>query len=117
MSISSISSPSTVQHTINNSLMYVNKHFEFIFVAFGTLINAYLDEIITTNTPKSHDPVKNMYFIQIVSIVLAILAYYAGIMLNAYAFLLYSNYAGIIGSSLYTIATVKFSNTCITKEL
>ena len=81
--------------------MYVYKHFEFIVVAFGTLVNAYFDEIITTNSPKSHNSVKNMCFIQILPIVLAILAYYAGIMLNAYAFLLCSNYAGIIGSSLY----------------
>ena len=46
MSISSLSSSSTVQHTINNSSTYVYEHFEFIFVAFSTLINIYFYKII-----------------------------------------------------------------------
>ena len=35
-------SSSTVQHTINNlpTYVYSYKHFEFIFVAFATLVNA-----------------------------------------------------------------------------
>ena len=79
MTISSLSSPSTVQHIISNSFTYVHKQFEFNFVAFTTLVNAYFGKIIITDSPKSHNPEKNMYFIQIMSIVLAILAYYTGI--------------------------------------
>ena len=90
MIINSLSSSSTVQHIISNSFTYVHKQFEFISIAFTTLVNAYFGKIITTDSPKSHNPVKNMYFIQILSIVLAILAYYAGIMLNAFVFLLCS---------------------------
>ena len=30
------------------------KHFEFIFVAFTTLISTFFDKIITTDSPKSH---------------------------------------------------------------
>ena len=88
MSISSVSSSSTVQHTINNSSIYLYENFEFIFVAFATLFNTHFDKIIATDSPKSHNPVKSVHFIQILSIVLAIFAYYAGIMLNAFAFLL-----------------------------
>ena len=66
-----------VQHTINNSSMYVYECFEFIFVAFVTLVNMYYNKIITTDSPKSHNPVKNVHFIQIVSVMLAIVAYYA----------------------------------------
>ena len=46
MSISSLSSSSTVQHTINNSSTHVYEHFEFIFVAFVTLVNTYFDKKI-----------------------------------------------------------------------
>ena len=46
MSISSLSSSSTVQHTINNSSKDVYEHFEFIFVAFATSFNTYFDKII-----------------------------------------------------------------------
>ena len=70
--------------------MYINMQFKLIFVAFTTLVNAYFGKIITTDSPKSYNPVKNMYFIQILSIVLTIVAYYAGIMLIAFAFLLCS---------------------------
>ena len=51
-------------------------------------------QILTKSLPPIHpnlpgiNPVKSVHFIQILSIVLAILAYYAGIMLNAFAFLL-----------------------------
>ena len=88
MSINSLSSSSTVQHAINNSSMYVYECFEFIFVVFVTLVNTYFDKIIATDSPKSHNPVKNVLFIQILSMVMANVAYYAGIMLNAFAFLL-----------------------------
>ena len=72
--------------------IYVYEHFEFIFVAFATLVNTYFDKIIAKDSPKSHNPVKSMHFIQILSIVLEIIAYYAtGIMLSAFAFLLCSN--------------------------
>ena len=86
-SISSLSSSSTVQYTINNLSIYLYQHFEFIFVTFATLVNAYFDKIITTDSPKSNNPVKSVHFTQILSIVLATFAYYAGIMLNAVAFL------------------------------
>ena len=89
--------------------MYIAKQFEFIFVPFKTSKNAYFDKIITTDSPKSYTPVKNVYFTQILSIVLAIFAYYAGIMLNAFVFLLCSNYAGIIGSSLVPSKIATFS--------
>ena len=42
------------------------------------------------NSPKSYTPVKNVHFPQILPTVLSIFAYYAGIMLNAFAFLLCS---------------------------
>ena len=70
--------------------MYINK----IFVAFATLFNTRFDKIFTTDSPKSHNPVKSVHFIQLN------FAYYAGIMLIVFAFPLCSNYAGIIGLSL-----------------
>ena len=79
-------SSSSVQYTISNSSAYVYEHFKFMFVAFATLVNAYFDNIITTVSPKSHNPVKSVHVIQILSIVLAIVTYYVGIMLNAFAF-------------------------------
>ena len=83
--------------------MYVHKQFEFIFVAFTTLVNGYFDKIIATDSPKSHNPMKNMHFIPIFSIVQALLP----IMLALCSILLLSyyvkNYAGIIGSSLFMI--------------
>ena len=80
MSISSLSSSSAVQHTINISSMDVYEHFEFIFVAFLQLYSVHiLTKSFTTDSPKSHNPVKSVHFIQIVSIVLAVVAYNAGI--------------------------------------
>ena len=104
-SISCFSSSPAVQYTIKISSMYVYKHFEFIFVEFATLFNTHYDKIITTDSPKPHYPVKKVHVIQIVSIVLAMVVYYAGIMLNDFTFLLCSKYyyAGIIGSSLKLI--------------
>ena len=90
MSISSLSSSSKVQYAINNSSTHVYKHFELIFVAFATLFNTRFDKIITTDSPKSHNPVKSVHFIHILPIMLAIVAYYAGIMLNAFIILLCS---------------------------
>ena len=58
MSISSLSSSSVVQYTIKISSTYVYKHFELIFVAFATLFNTHYDKIITTDSPKPHNPVK-----------------------------------------------------------
>ena len=46
MSISSLSSSSTVQHTINDSCKDVYEYFEFISVAFATLFNTQFDKII-----------------------------------------------------------------------
>ena len=70
--------------------MYVYKHFELIFVVFTTLFTTYFDKIITTDLPKSHNPVKSVHFIQILSTVLANFTYYAGTVLSAFAFLLCS---------------------------
>ena len=78
MSISSLSSSSTVWHTITNSSTYVCKHFKLIFGAFATLFNTCLDKIITTDSLRSHNPVKSVHFIQ-----------FLPIMLNAFAFLLF----------------------------
>ena len=71
--------------------MYINSQNSFLLhLQITTLVNAYFGKIVTTDSPKSHNPVKNVHFIQILSIVLAIVAYYAGIMLIAFAFLLCS---------------------------
>ena len=63
------------------------------------MVNTYFDKIITTDLPKSHNPVI-MCIIHILSIVLQFLS----IMLALYSILLLSyyaqHYAGIIGSSL-----------------
>ena len=56
--------------------------------------------MITTDSPKFHNPVQGMHFIQILSIMLAIFAYYAGIMLITFATYYAQNYTGIMGSSL-----------------
>ena len=65
--------------------------------------------MITTDSPKSHNPVKSVHFIQIVSIVLAIVAYYMQQFMQQFMLALCSmllpsyyaqNYAGIIGSTL-----------------
>ena len=76
-SISSLSSSSTVQHTIKNSSTYVHECFEFIFVAF---VSVHLIHILTNLLPHI------LNFIQVLPIVLTIIAYYADIMLNAFAF-------------------------------
>ena len=101
VSICSLSSSSTVQHTINNSSKDVYEHFELIFVAFETLFNTYFDKSFTKNSPKPHNPVKSVLIIQIVSIVLAIVAYYAGIMLITLLSHYTQNYASIIGPRLH----------------
>ena len=88
MSISSLSSSTTVWHTINNSSMYVYKHLELIFVVCATLFNTRF----TTDLSKSHIP-----------IVLAIFAYYAGLCSILLPLYYAQNYAGIIGSSLICI--------------
>ena len=80
---------------------WVQSHFELIFVAFATLFNTYFDKSFTKNSPKSHNPVKSVLFIQIVSIVLAIVAYYAGIMLITLLSYYTQNYASIIGPRLH----------------
>ena len=53
MSINSFSSSSIVSHTINNSsiCMYTDKHYEFIFVAFTTLVNIHT---LTKSLPQIH---------------------------------------------------------------
>ena len=102
MSISSLSSSFTIQHTINNSSTYVYEHFEFIFAAFATLVDTYFNKIITTDSPKSHNPLKSVYFIQVLSIVLAIVAYSAGIMVSAFAFPLCSKLCRRNGLKLTT---------------
>ena len=90
MSLSSLFSSSTVQHIINNLSMYVYKHFKFIFVSLVTLFNTHFDKMITTDSLKSHNPVKSVHCTQILSVVLAIFAYYPDIIFNVFAFLLWS---------------------------
>ena len=84
--------------------MYINP-----FCCIYNFVKYIFDKIITIDSPKSHNPVQSVHFIQILSIMLAIFAHYAGIMLDAFAILLCSKlyiyiyiyiYAGIIGSSL-----------------
>ena len=75
MSISSLLGFSTVQHTINNSSTHVYEYFEFIFVAFVIHI------LTRKSLPQIHPNLKILWNVQ-----LAIVAYYAGIMLNALAF-------------------------------
>ena len=41
-------------------MLNVYKHVEIILFAFATLVNAHFDKIVTTDSPKSHNPVKNM---------------------------------------------------------
>ena len=53
--------------------MYMNSLNSFL-LHFSTLVNTYFDKIITANSPKSHNAVKSIHFIQIMSIVLAIIA-------------------------------------------
>ena len=78
MSISSLSSSSSVQYIINNTSTYVYKHFKIHFVSFANLVNAYFDKIITLIHPNlTILRVKNMHFLQSLSIALAVLAYYA----------------------------------------
>ena len=74
--------------------MYVYKHFKFIFVSLVTLFNTHFEKMITTDSLKSHNPVKSVHCTQILSIVLAIFAYYPGIILNVFAFLLWSSIIG-----------------------
>ena len=104
MSINSLSSSSIIQHTINNSSTYVAiyEHFEFIFVAFSTLVNTYFDKIITSGFTQISQSCEVCTFMQTLSIVLSIFAYYAGIlhMLNVLLSYYTQDYAGIIGSSL-----------------
>ena len=61
MSISCLSSSFTVQHTINNSPTYLYEHFEFIFATFATLVDTYFGKVITTDSPKCHNPLKSVY--------------------------------------------------------
>ena len=98
VSISSLSSSSIVQHTINNSSKDVYEHFELIFVAFATLFKT---QSFTTNSSKPHNPVKIVHFRQIVPIMLAIVAYYVGILLITLLSYYAQNYASIIGPSLH----------------
>ena len=80
--------------------MYMNALNSFCCIC--NLVNTYFDKIIATDSPKSHNPVKNVHFIvknvhfiQFLSIVLPIMLALCS-MLSYYA----QNYAGIIGSSL-----------------
>ena len=54
------------------------------FFAFATSVSQYIfDKIIITDSSKSHNPVQTMHFIQISYA--GNFAYYASIMLNAFA--------------------------------
>ena len=89
MSISSLSSSCTVQHTINNSYSYICIIIT-LWIYFCCICN--FNQCIFwqnhycgfTQISLGINPVKNLH-------VLAIFAYYAGSMLNAFAFLLCSN--------------------------
>ena len=48
----------------------------------------HFDKILITHSPKSHNLVQNTHLIQILLIIVSIFAYYAGIVLNAFASLL-----------------------------
>ena len=91
MSISSLSISSTIQHTINNSSTYV-----CIFnslTSFLLHLQLYSVQILTKSLPLIHPNLTilwKIHFTQILSIVPTIFAYYAGIVLNAFAFLLCS---------------------------
>ena len=95
ISICSLLVPLTAQHIIKKLSTYVHKQL---------LINAYFGKIIITDSPKSHNPVKNMYLYQFsqlcgqyLPMMLALL--YSMFLLSYYA----QNYVGIIGSSLFVI--------------
>ena len=62
-----------------------------MFVAFTTLVNVYFDKIITTGSPKSHNPV---FYI---NLLMLLFSYYA------------QNYAGKIGSSLTRVHNIMYS--------
>ena len=59
--------PLQFKHMINNSFTYVYKHFEFIVVAFATLVNVH---ILTKFLPQIHQvPWKvHVYYIQILHV-------------------------------------------------
>ena len=80
ISMHSLSSSSSVQHMINNSstYVYVYKHFEFIFVAFATLVNTY-------SLPQIYPNLTILWKCAFYANFVATFAYYAGIMLNAFA--------------------------------
>ena len=48
----------------NSSAYYVYKHWIY-FYCICTLFNKHFDKIITTDSPKSHNPVKSVHFIQL----------------------------------------------------
>ena len=64
--------------------MYMNTLNSF-FVAIVILVNTYFDKIIAT-APPNLTILWNVHFIHILPTELAIVAYYAGIMLNAFGF-------------------------------
>ena len=102
MSISSLSISSIVQHTIDNSSTYVYKHFEFIFAAFATLINAYLTKSLPPIHPNltGHQSCENFVFytnfVNCTGNFCLLHWHYAHCFSPYYA----QNYAGTIGSSL-----------------
>ena len=67
-------------YSLNNLSTYTYKHFEF---PFATLVNTYLTKSLPHINPNLTILAKHVFDI-IFSIMLAIFAYYAGIMLNAF---------------------------------
>ena len=94
--------------------MYVYKHFEFILADFATQsIHKFFYKIITSDSPKSDNPVKSVQFYtnfyqlcwQFLPIMLELCS---TVLLSYYA----QNYASIIGSSLLSL--ILFNTTLYT---
>ena len=102
VSICSLSSSSTVQHTINDSSKDVYEYFEFIFVAFATLFNTYFDKIIYHRFTKTSQSCEKCAFSTNCvncagNCCLIMLALCSLLLLSYYT----QNYASIIGPRLH----------------
>ena len=76
------------QRTICNLSKYAYQHFELLFVTIATLVNSYLD--LTKCLPQLYPNLTITQSVHFIQIFVAIFAYYADIMLNAFATLLCS---------------------------
>ena len=71
MSIGSLSS-SKISSTQLASCIYINTSNTFLLYLQSSFCQYIFDKIITTESPKSHNPVQNMYCIQILSFMLVL---------------------------------------------